>query len=87
MRRISVLGAAALLAVLPVAANAQSSTNQEVVLKESTTVVVKEAPKPSPVTFTPYGFFLLNTFFNDAVGNRNYPLPNQCAGGASCEGN
>ena len=88
MRRISVLGAAALLAVLPAAAHAQSTaTNQEVVIKESTTVVVKEAPKPSPVTFTPYGFFLLNAFFNDSVGSRNYPLPNQCNGGAACEGN
>ena len=87
MRSLSVLGAAALLAVLPVAANAQSSSNQEVIVKESTTVVVKEVPKPSPVTFTPYGFFLLNTFFNDSAGTRNYPLPNQCTGGASCEGN
>ncbi len=88
MRRISVLGAAALLAVLPAAAHAQSTaTNQEVVIKESTTVVVKEAPKPSPVTFTPYGFFLLNAFFNDSAGSRNYPLPNQCNGGAACEGN
>ena len=86
MRRISVLGAAALLAVLPAATHAQS-TSQEVVVKESTTVVVKEAPKPSPVTFTPYGFFVLNAFFNDAVGNRNYPLPNACSGGAPCEGN
>jgi hypothetical protein len=86
MRRISVLGAAALLAVLPAAARAQS-TSQEVVVKESTTVVVKEAPKPSPITFTPYGFFVLNAFFNDAIGSRNYPLPNPCTGGASCEGN
>jgi len=86
MRSISVLGAAALLAVLPAAAHAQS-TSQEVVVKESTTVVVKEAPKPSPVTFTPYGFILLNAFFNDSIGARNYPLPNACAGGASCEGN
>jgi hypothetical protein len=86
MRRISVLGATALLAVLPAAARAQS-TSQEVVVKESTTVVVKEAPKPSPITFTPYGFFVLNAFFNDAIGSRNYPLPNPCTGGASCEGN
>jgi hypothetical protein len=86
MRRISVLGAAALLAVLPAAAHAQS-TSQEVVVKESTTVVVKEAPKPSPVTFTPYGFFLFNAYFNDSIGARNYPLPNACAGGVACEGN
>ena len=86
MRSISVLGAAALLAVLPAAAHAQS-TSQEVVVKESTTVVVKETPKPSPVTFTPYGFFLFNAFFNDAIGARNYPLPSPCTGGAVCEGN
>ena len=86
MRRISVLGAAALLAVLPAATHAQS-TSQEVVVRENTTVVVKEAPKPSPVTFTPYGFFVLNAFFNDSLGNRNYPLPAPCTGGASCEGN
>jgi len=90
MRRISVLGAAALLAVLPAAVHAQSTPatgNQEVVLRESTTVVVKEAPKPSPVTFTPYGFVVLNAFFNDSAGTRNYPLPSRCpAGGAQCEG-
>jgi hypothetical protein len=86
MRRISALGAAALLAVLPAAARAQSSS-QEVVVKESTTVVLKEAPKPSPVTFTPYGFVVLNAFFNDTLGNRNYPLPLPCSGGAICEGN
>ena len=90
MRSLSVLGAAALLAVLPAATHAQSATtssNTEVVVKESTTVVVKEAPKPSPVTFTPYGFVVLNAFFNDSLGNRNYPLPFPCTGGASCEGN
>ena len=87
MRRISVLGAAALLAVLPATTRAQSTPNTDVVVKESTTVVVKEAPKPSPVTFTPYGFFVLNAFFNDSVGSRNYPLPNACTGGAACEGN
>ena len=84
MRRISVFGAAALLAVLPATANAQS---QEVVVKESTTVVVKEAPKPSPFTFTPYGFFLFNAFFNDSIGARAYPLPNPCTSGVACEGN
>ncbi len=86
MRGISAFGAAALLAALPAAASAQAA-NQEVVVKENTTVVVKEAPKPSPVTFTPYGFVVLNAFFNDSVGNRNYPLPAPCSGGASCEGN
>jgi len=84
MRSLSVLGAAALLAVLPAAVNAQTPTTQEVIVKENTTVVVKEAPKPSPVTFTPYGFFLLNAFFNDSLGSRNYPFPTQCVGGAQC---
>jgi hypothetical protein len=86
MRSLPVLGAAALLAVLPAVAHAQSTT-QDVVVKESTTVVVKEAPKPSPLTFTPYGFFVLNAFFNDSIGNRIYPFPTACTGGASCEGN
>jgi len=86
MRSISILGAAALLAVLPAATHAQS-TSQDVVVRENTTVVVKEAPKPSPVSFTPYGFFVLNALFNDSLGNRNYPLPAACNGGASCEGN
>lgn len=84
MRRISVLGAAALLAALPAAASAQS---QETVVRESTTVVVKEAPKPSPFTFTPYGFFLVNAYFNDAAGARNYPLASPCTTGVACEGN
>jgi hypothetical protein len=90
MRRISALGAATLLAVVPAVANAQSTPTtgtEEVVVKESSTVVVKEAPKPPPVTFTPYGFLLLNAFFNDAPGLRNFPLPARCSGGASCEGN
>jgi hypothetical protein len=88
MRTVPVLGVAALLAVLPVAAHAQApAPNQETVIKENTTVVVKEAPKPSPVTFTPYGFFLVNAFFNDTLGSRNYPFPTQCGGGAACEGN
>jgi hypothetical protein len=92
MRRISVLGAAALLALLPTAIHAQTtpaatSSSQEVIVEKSTTVVVKEAPKPSPVTFTPYGFVLFNAFFNDSPGGRTYPLPTYCVGGASCEGN
>ncbi|MEY2669344.1 MAG: hypothetical protein RJA59_1982, partial [Pseudomonadota bacterium] len=88
MRSISVLGAAALLAVVPAAAIAQSTGSaSESVVEKNTVVVVKETPKPSPVTFTPYGFFVLNAFFNDSPGNRNYPLPAACTGGASCEGN
>jgi hypothetical protein len=90
MRRISVLGAAALLAVLPAAVHAQSApatVNQEVVVKESTTVVVKEAPKPSPFTFTPYGFFLLNAYFSDSSSlSRNYPAPSVVTPGAPGEG-
>jgi hypothetical protein len=82
---------AALFAALPALALAQATpqtvTTQESVVERNTTVVVKEAPKPSPVTFTPYGFILLNFFFNDAPGSRNYPLPSQTVGGASAEGN
>jgi hypothetical protein len=88
MRSISVLGAAALLAVVPAAAIAQSTGSaSESVVEKNTVVVVKETPKPSPVTFTPYGFFVFNAFFNDSLGNRNYPLPARCTGGAACEGN
>jgi hypothetical protein len=87
MRSLSVLGAAALLAVVPAVATAQTANTTDVIVKENTTIVVKETPKPSPVTFTPYGFFVLNAFFNDSPGNRNYPLPAACTGGASCEGN
>jgi hypothetical protein len=90
MRRISVLGAAALLAALPTAIHAQSTpaatTSPEVVIKESTTVIVKESPKPSPVTFTPYGFFLANAFFSDSPSARNYPTPAVCAGTDQCGG-
>ena len=88
MRRNAIFGAAALLAVVPATANAQiSSTGSEVLVEKNTVVVVREAPKPSPITFTPYGFILLNAYFNDSVGNRNYPLPAPCTGGASGEGN
>ncbi len=87
MRTTSALGAAALLAVLPVAVHAQTATATESVTEKNTTIVIKEAPKPSPVTFTPYGFVLLNAFFNDSAGARNYPFPSVCTGGAQCEGN
>jgi hypothetical protein len=87
MTRFTALGTAALVALLPVAAHAQTATTAEAVVEKSTVVVVKEAPKPSPVTFTPYGFFVMNALFNDAFGNRNYPLPALCNAGAACEGN
>ena len=80
MRTTSALGAAALLAVLPVAVHAQTATATESVTEKNTTIVIKEAPKPSPVTFTPYGFVLLNAFFNDSAGARNYPFPSVCTG-------
>jgi hypothetical protein len=91
MNRISVLGAAALLAVFPTAVHAQSnpattSSSQEVIVEKTTTVVVKEAPKPSPVTFTPYGFFLANAYFSDSPSARNYPTPVVCVGTAQCGG-
>ena len=91
MNRISVLGAAALLAVFPTAVHAQSnpattSSSQEVIVEKTTTVVVKEAPKPSPVTFTPYGFFLANAYFSDSPSARNDPTPAVCVGTAQCGG-
>lgn len=79
---------AAALVAFPFVATAQTAPAAETaVVEKSTTVVVKEAPKASPVTFTPYGFLLFNAFFNDAVGARNYPYPTYCSGGAKCEGN
>ncbi|MGA8891859.1 MAG: hypothetical protein WB493_09840 [Anaeromyxobacteraceae bacterium] len=87
MIRFTALGIAALVAVMPAAAHAQTTTTAEAVVEKNTVVVVKEAPKPSPVTFTPYGFFVMNALFNDAFGNRNYPLPALCSTGAACEGN
>jgi hypothetical protein len=92
MNRISIFGAAALLAVLPTAVHAQStpaatSSSQEVIVEKTTTVVVKESPKPSPITFTPYGFFLANAFFSDSPSARNYPTPViPCTGIAQCGG-
>jgi len=87
MNTFSVLGVAALLATTPAAANAQTSTSAEAVVEKNTVVVVKESPRPSPITFTPYGFVLVNGYFNDSIGSRNYPFPTACAGGAICEGN
>jgi hypothetical protein len=86
MKFLSTIVAAALLA-LPLAANAQTTNvvDQTNVVEKSTTIVVKETPKPSPVTFTPYGFILLNAFFSDAPGAKNYPLPTVC-NRAGCEG-
>jgi hypothetical protein len=73
----------AVLALAPAA-----SLAQELVVEKNTTVVVKEAPKPSPITFTPYGFIMLNALFNDApfAGNKTYPgfpLPCPAAGASS----
>jgi len=87
MTRFTALGIAALVALLPVAAHAQTTTAAESIVEKNTVVVVKEAPKPSPITFTPYGFLLANGYFNDSLGNRNYPLPAACTAGAACEGN
>jgi hypothetical protein len=86
MKFLSTTVVAALLA-LPLAANAQSTTvvDQTNVVEKSTTIIVKETPKPSPVTFTPYGFILLNSFFSDAPGSKNYPLPTVCTR-SGCEG-
>ena len=75
MKRVATL----ILAALPFAVQAQTtpapvSSSQEMVAERSTTVVLKEAPKPSPVTFTPYGFILLNAFFSDTpFASKIYP--------------
>lgn len=71
MKRVATL----ILAALPFAVHAQTTpTAQEIVVEKNTTVVVKEAPKPSPVTFTPYGFILLNAFFSDGpFASKLYP--------------
>jgi len=86
MRGIPVFGAAALLAVLPVVGAAQTPPAPESVVERNTTIVVKESPKPSPVSFMPYGFFLTNAFFTDSPGARAYPTPSQCVGTAQCGG-
>jgi len=79
MRRIITLLAAA-LALAPAVSRAQSTPvvveqsqsatvvetkKGDVVTERSTTVAVL-AEKKSPITFTPYGFVLLNAFFNDS---------------------
>src|SRR5512137_2374798 len=91
MKRVLKRAAPLALAALPALVLAQSTPSTtvvgEAVVEKNTVVVVKEAPKPSPVTFTPYGFVLLNAFFNDSLGSRNYPLPSPVSGGAAAEGN
>jgi hypothetical protein len=71
MKRVATL----ILAALPFAVQAQTPpAAQEVVVEKNTTVVVREAPKPSPVTFAPYGFILLNAFASDnPFASKLYP--------------
>ena len=71
MKRVATL----ILAALPFAVHAQTTpAAQEAVVERNTTVVVKESPKPSPVTFTPYGFILLNAFWSDnPFASKIYP--------------
>ena len=71
MKRVATL----ILAALPFAVHAQTTpAAQEVVVEKNTTVVVKESPKPSPVTFAPYGFILLNAFASDGpFASKIYP--------------
>jgi hypothetical protein len=71
MKRVATL----ILAALPFAVHAQTApATQEIVVEKNTTVVVKEAPKPSPVTFAPYGFILANAFFSDGpFASKVYP--------------
>ena len=71
MKRVATL----ILAALPFTVHAQTTpAAQEVVVEKNTTVVVREAPKPSPVTFAPYGFILLNAFASDGpFASKIYP--------------
>jgi hypothetical protein len=87
MRRILTL-LAAVLALVPAATRAQSTPvvveqsqsatvvetkKGDMVTEKSTTVAVL-AEKKSPITFTPYGFALLNVFFNDSpFASKTYP--------------
>ena len=92
MRRTPTL-LAAVLALAPAAALAQaavvekssSATLTETAtgerLTERTTTVAVVAEKKSPITFTPYGFVMLNALFNDSPfsGNKTYPgFPTPC---------
>ena len=84
MKRVATL----ILAALPFAVHAQTTpAAQEAVVERNTTVVVKESPKPSPVTFTPYGFILLNAFWSDnPFASKLYPgqvLPCPAAAGTT----
>jgi hypothetical protein len=88
---VMALAPAAPLAQATVAASPSPATtsSQELVVEKSNTVVVKEAPKPSPITFTPYGFIMLNALFNDSpfAGNKTYPgAPLPCPGIGAASG-
>lgn len=73
MKRVATL----ILAALPMAVLAQTpapTVTEKVEITEKTTTVAVIAEKKSPVTFTPYGFVLLNAFASDSPFlSRLYP--------------
>jgi hypothetical protein len=74
MKRVATL----ILAALPMAVLAQTPapavTEKVQVSEQTTTTVAVVAEKKSPVTFTPYGFILLNAFFSDTpFSSKLYP--------------
>jgi hypothetical protein len=99
MRR-TLTSIAAALALAPAASLAQTAvvekstsatlteTAKGETITEKTTTVAVVAEKKSPITFTPYGFVLLNVFRNDGPiqgDNKVYPTPLPCpaVGGAN----
>jgi hypothetical protein len=92
-----------LAAALPLAVSAQSTPvvveqsqsatvvetkKGEMVTEKSTTVAVL-AEKKSPITFTPYGFVLLNVFHNDGPVEgavKTYPRPLPCPAVGALDG-
>jgi hypothetical protein len=84
---VLLLGPVAALAQAAVVEKSSSATFTETAtgekVTERTTTVAVVAEKKSPITFTPYGFIMLNALFNDSPfgGNKTYPgLPLPCPG-------
>jgi len=73
MKRVATL----ILAALPMAVLAQTpapTVTEKVEVTEKTTTVAVVAEKKSPITFTPYGFVLLNAFMSDTpFSSKLYP--------------
>jgi hypothetical protein len=82
MKRVATL----ILAALPMAALAQTPAPAAApVVEEKTTTVAVVAEKKSPITFTPYGFVLLNAFNSDTpFASKLYPAQALPCPGAGC---